>query len=276
MKRSTIIFSAVAACLSLSAVVTIAQFRGGGRSRSADRSEYATWELEKGFEKDVFTFARIQYDSSGYARRGRNWDNDYPDCDWNFSIRLKELTSFHVDPNGKVLRLTDPELPDYPFVFMSNVGNMALSDLEVESLREYLLNGGFLMADDFWAPGGWRHVYQEMKRVFPDREPRELEAGHEIFHMVYDLKGVPQVPSIRAWQRGYAFEYWHGDPEGDEGPHFWGYFNDAGHLMAIMCHNNDIGDGWEREGENKDYFEQYSVRVSYPLGINIVTYAMTH
>ena len=46
--------------------------------------------------------------------------------------------------------------------------------------------------------------------------------------------------------------------------------------MALFCHNNDIGDGWEREGENLEYFRNYSERVSYPLGINIVTYAMTH
>ena len=46
--------------------------------------------------------------------------------------------------------------------------------------------------------------------------------------------------------------------------------------MALLCHNNDIADGWEREGENRQYFLDYSERVSYPLGINIITYAMTH
>jgi hypothetical protein len=60
------------------------------------------------------------------VRRGRNWDNDFPDCDWNFSARLHELTSLDVDPNGKVVRLTDPELFDYPFLYMSNVGAMVL------------------------------------------------------------------------------------------------------------------------------------------------------
>lgn len=263
---------------SLFAVISAAQFqRGfmGGRGPVANRNDYPTWTLDKGFEEDVFTFARIQYDSMQY-RPGRQWDNDFPDCDWNFSARLQELTSMKVDPNGKVLRFTDPDLCDYPFIFMSNVNEMILSRQDAEALRNYLLHGGFMMADDFWAPGGWRHVYSEMKRVFPDREPRELGPEHEIFHLVYDLKGVPQVPSIRAWQRGQTFEYWHGDPEGDEAPHFWGFFDDSNRLMALLCHNNDIGDGWEREGESPEYFKEYSVRVSYPLGINIVTYAMTH
>ena len=57
---------------------------------------------------------------------------------------------------------------------MSNPQGMALSDEEVAGLRRYLLNGGFLMLDDFWAPAAWRHIREEMARVFPDRAPRAL------------------------------------------------------------------------------------------------------
>jgi hypothetical protein len=249
----------------------------GGRNAPPDRGDYPTWEYPSDFRHDVFTFVRIQYDSGRGGRGfGDHWRNDYPDCDWNFSFRLQQLTALAVDPNGKVLKLTDPELFDHPFIYMSNVQNMDLSDAEVESLRGYLLKGGFLMADDFWAPAAWRHVRSVMQRVFPDRSPRELTLDHEIFHIVYDLKQLPQVPSIHAWRQGYKFEYWHGDPEGDEDPHFYGMFDDRGRLMALLCHNNDIGDGWEREGEEKEYFQQFSEKWSYPLGINIVTYAMTH
>ncbi len=233
------------------------------------------WEVDPAFQDDCFTFVRIEYGSSG-RRGGGGWSNDYPDGDWNFSYRLQELTSMKVDPNGRVLRLTDPELYDFPFIYMSNVQGMYLSSAEAACLRKYLLNGGFLMADDFWTPRAWRHVKREMTTVFPGRKPRELTLDHEIFHLVYDLKEMPRVPSIFAWRDGHMFEYWHGDPEGDEDSHFQGYFDDNGRLMALFCHNNDIGDGWEREGENHEYFEKFSVKVSYPLGINIVTYAMTH
>lgn len=204
------------------------------------------------------------------------WDNDYPDCDWNFSTRLHELTSIRVDPNGKVLKLSDPEIFDHPFLFMSNANQIALSPEEAKAFRRYLLNGGFVMIDDFWAPRAFEHIVEEMKQVFPDRQPRELPSTHPIFSLVYRLKGVPQVPSVHAWRQGDLFEYWHGDPEGDEAPHFWGYFDDDQRLVALLCHNNDIGDGWEREGENEEYFHQYSERVSYPLGINIIVYALTH
>lgn len=245
------------------------------RFRQASRDDYPTWNNAPGFERDVFTFARVQYDSGGY-RGGGGWRNDFPDCDWNFSARLQELTTFRVDPNGVVVRLTDPELFKHPLIYMSNPNSLVLTEREVLGLRRYLLNGGFLLVDDFWTRGAWQQVRSQIKRVFPDRDPVELPRDHEIFHIVYELKGRLQVPSIFAWQQGDTFEYWHGDPEGDEDPHFWGLQSDDGHLMALFCHNNDIGDGWEREGENSDYFKQYSERVSYPLGINIVTYVMTH
>lgn len=249
------------------------------RSRTppqSNRDAYPTWSIPAPFKHDVFTFVRIQYDSGGGFRRGSTWDNDYPDCDLNFSLRLQQLTSLQVDPTGRVLRLTDPALFDYPFIYMSNIGGMKLSKDEVAALRRYLLTGGFLMADDFWAPASWRNVQSQMKAVFPDREPRELHDDHPIFHIVFDLEKKPQVPSIFAWRQGHTFEYWHGDPQGDEDPHFWGIFDDHDRLMALLCHNNDIGDGWEREGEDREYFRLYSERVSYPLGINIIFYAMTH
>ena len=248
--------------------------RYGRRGRTFDRSDFPMWESNPSFEHDTFTFARIRFDSYG---GGGGWSNDYPDSDLNFSFRLQQLTSMQVDPNGKVLRLTDPELGDYPFIFMSNVQRMSLSNAEVEALRIYLRNGGFLMADDFWTPSAWRHVKAEMRRVFPNLEPRELTIDHEIFHLVYDFKEIPRVLSIKAWERGLTYEDWHGSYEGqDKDPHFQGYFDEDGRMMAIFCHNSDVGDGWEREGEHREFFKNYSVKVSYPLGINIVTYAMTH
>jgi hypothetical protein len=275
--RRLLILLLTAAGVATIAATVAAQWSGGrgGRRRAVSREEYPTWEINRDFKHDVFTFVRIQYSGPSSVVDGR-WDNDYPDADWNLSYRLQELTSLKVDPHGKVLRLTDPELFDYPFIFMIGVGDLVFREDEVEALRRYLLHGGFLMVDDFWAPQEWQHVYGQMKRVFPDREPRELTLDHPIFHLVYDLKAMPQVPSIQAWSRGWDFEYWHGDPQGDTRPHFQGFFDDRGRLMALLCHNNDICDGWEREGENAEYFAQYSERWSYPLGINIVTYAMSY
>ena len=256
-----------------------AQFGGqfGGRERPLPpRSDFPMWKVDSGFESDTFTFARIKYSSrSGYGW-GNRWTNDYPDSDWNFSYRLHQMTTLAVDPDGKVLELTDPELFNYPFVFMNGVGSLDFSDAEAECLRRYLLNGGFMMVDDFWGEEEWANMKRQMKRVFPNREPVDLPLSHPIFHLVYDLKEKPQVPDIRTWRSGSNFEYRHGGPYGDQLPHFQAYHDDHGHIVALLCHNNDLGDGWEREGENHEYFEKFSVPWSYPMGINIITYAMTH
>jgi hypothetical protein len=244
--------------------------------RRPARGDFPTWDLEPEFNRDVFTFVRVEYDSFGPFGWWDRWDNDYPDGDWNFSHRLQELTSLVVDPESKVIRLTDPKLFEYPFIYMAGVQTMILSRSERVALRRYLLNGGFLMMDDFWAIEAWINVSREMRAVFPDREPTELSLSHPIFHIVFDLPELPQVVDIRTWREGLTYEHWHGPAEGDVAPHFWAYFDDNERMVALLCHNNDLGDGWEREGENFEYFRQFSERYSYPMGINIVTYAMTH
>ena len=259
--------------------VSVAQrdrWRGGDR-RPPDRSEYPTWEVNPEFADDVFTFVRIQYDSRGGYGRGRGgnrWQNDYPDSDWNFSFRLQQLTALKVDPNGKVLRLTDPKLLDYPFLYMNGVGGMYLNEEEAMALRRYLTNGGFLMLDDFWGDWEWQVVTEQLSRAVPEWQPRELPLNHEIFHAVYDLKKRPQVPSIRHWRSGRTYED-HG-PGSDRGPNYQGIFDDDGRLAVLLCHNNDLGDGWEREGEDPEYFREYAVKWSYPMGMNIIFYVMTH
>jgi hypothetical protein len=293
--RKKIIFIII---IALAVTIIIAQgrmrqmndFRTGRRSRnlssyrqrgmqprlSTSRSDYPMWEISPGFDNDVFTFVRIQYDSYGSFGGWNRWDNDHPDGDWNFSFRLQQLTSMEVAPNSLVLRLTDPELVDYPFVYMSGVQHMILSSSEQASLRKYLLNGGFIMIDDFWNPEGWANVLGNMRGVFPDQEPIELSLNHPIFHIIFDMKELPQVTDIQTWVQGDNFEYHHGWSGRDESPHFWAYFDARGRMMALLCHNNDLGDGWEREGENKEYFHQYSERYSYPMGINIIFYVMSH
>jgi hypothetical protein len=270
---------------------SLAQWRRGrGRDRrdrdwdDDDRAGVPMWENDAGFKDDVFTFVRIQYDSwggRGWGRRGRgggSWATDYPDSDFNFSYRLQQLTSLKVNPNPVILRLTDEELFDYPFIYMIEPGSLIFSEEEVRALRKYCFNGGFLMVDDFWGDYEWQNFYEQIKRVFHDREPEELDIRHEIFRCVYRLKEKPQVPSINhaiyGRDSGITWEPNHG---GDSRTvHFKAINDDKGRMMVLICHNTDLGDGWEREGEDEWYFHEFAENKSYPMGINIVTYAMTH
>lgn len=258
--------------------VGVAQFRSRSSGREyrpefVDRGDVPEWENDNRFKSDVFTFVRVRY-SSGYGgyRRGGDWRTDFPDSDLNFSFRLHELTALEVDPHGKILELTDDAIFDYPFMYLIEPGRLEFDEAEVKNLRKYLLNGGFLMVDDFWGEDEWANFYSEIKRVFPDREPIELPLEHEIFHCVYDLKKKPQIPSIHGWYAGRTDD----GRRGAETPHYKGIFDDKGRMMSIICHNTDVGDGWEREGMDTGYFKEFSEKWSYPLGINILTYAMTH
>lgn len=272
------------AALAVAATATLAQ-RYYDRF---DRGDVPDWQLDKEFSQDAFTFVRIQYSSGyggrrgggrgygrGYGPGGGSWATDFPDSDLNFSWRVHQLTSLNVNPTPIVLELTDPELVNYPFIYLLEPGRLVFDDAEVEALRRYLLNGGFLMVDDFWGEEEWYNFYYEIKRVFPDREPVELPLSHPIFHAVFDLKEKPQIPSIDAALAGRSQGITWERPDAEE-VHYKAIYDDKGRMMAIICHNTDLGDGWEREGEDEWYFHEFSEKKAYPLGINIVFYAMTH
>jgi hypothetical protein len=267
--------------LGLTLVGTLfAQRSRSSRRAPPERSPPPERPIDPQFKQDVFTFVRIQYDSSSTWYGYQKWTIDYPDADLNLSSRLQQLTSMKVDPSGRVLRLTDPELFDYPFIYIVEPGDLYFSEDEVKALRRYLLSGGFLMVDDFWGEREWENFYLEIKRVFPEREPEELRLDHPIFHCVFDLKEKPQIPNVGLGTQslipghpayGVTWERPDARPA-----HYKALFDDRGRMMAIICHNTDLGDGWEREGDNELYFREFSEKKAYPLGINILFYAMTH
>ena len=242
-----------------------------------DRRGVPEWEVDKAFAHDIFTFARVRYQSSAYGRGG-GWATDFPDSDLNFSLRLRQLTSLHVNPNPIVVDLVDPNLFDYPFIYLVEPGRLTFREPEVTALRRYLLNGGFMMVDDFWGNWEWQNFQREIERVFPNRPIEDVPLSHEIFHCVYDLKEKPQVPAIHTAlygrSQGITWEPRH-DSDTSE-VHYRAISDEADRIMVFICHNTDLGDGWEREGEEQWYFEEFSVKKAYPMGINIVTYAMTH
>lgn len=241
------------------------------------------WTNPKRFEKDVFTFVRVRYDQGGFGfggfgrGGGRGWTTDTPDSDLNLSYRLQQMTSMKVNPDGRFIRLTDPELVDYPFVYIVEPGRLSFSDREVVALRKYLLNGGFLMLDDFWGDSAWANVANELKKVFPERNFTDLPLEHSLYHCVFEIKAKGQVPNVDTGSNSrYTGVTWENHDGDTRTVHHRAIFDDKSRIMVLATHNTDNGDGWEREGEDDYYFHNFSEKIAYPLGINIVFYVMTH
>jgi hypothetical protein len=240
--------------------------------------EMPSWTNPPAFSKELFTFARVRYDKNPFAMRNRRaggWTTDLPDCDINLSHRLQQMTAMRVEADGRIIRLTDPELVNYPFLFISAPGALHVTEDEATALRKHLLNGGFLLMDDFWGEQEWENCEEALRTVFPDRKFFELPLTHPLYHGVFEISAKHQNANvnmgIRSERTGVTWE-------GEDGRevHHRGIADDQGRLMVLALHNTDTADGWEREGENDYYFHNFSEKIAFPLGINIIYYTMTH
>ncbi len=226
-----------------------------------------------------FTFCRLRYVRTRREQRGQGWRTDYPNGDRNLTTRLSQLTPTPISgwldgrPGFAVLRATDPELFQCPFLFSSDVGTATFSEEEVANLREYVLKGGFLWADDFWGSPAWSHWMSQITRVFPEFQIEDLSLEHPLFSIVYQVETIPQIPSIQYWRQSGGRTSELGARSAT--PRLRAIRDETGRILVLMSHNTDIADGWEREGEDYAFFAQFSPD-AYALGINILIWTMTH
>lgn len=239
------------------------------------------WAKEADFDGS-FLYCRGFFTSVTGEPGGQGWSTDYPGADNNFSVRLMELTTVHVklnpnrQPNYAVVSLDDPLLFHCPMLFMEDVGTAEFSEDEVKNLREFFLKGGVLWVDDYWGSYAWERWAQQIGRVLPSGEFPifDIPTTHPIMRTLYDVKEIPQVCSIQYWNPRYPNQTSERGRDSAE-VHFRGIQDSRGRLMVIMSHNTDIADTWEREGENREYFERFSP-AGYAIGANVVLYVMTH
>jgi hypothetical protein len=228
-----------------------------------------------------FNFCRGVYTSGRREAGGQGWSTDYPDAELNFSIRLSELTKTRVakDNEGEadhvVVRLTDDLVYQCPYVHMEDVGTASFTEGEVLALRAYLLKGGFVWVDDFWGTYAWSNWVSQLARVLPPAEFPivDIPAGHAVMKTMFEVKEIPQIPSIQFWRTS-------GGGISERGrdsavPTMRAVLDKHGNIMVLMTHNTDISDAWEREGEDPRFFYSFSPD-GYAVGINVVLYAMTH
>src|SRR5689334_7157980 len=112
-------------------------------------------------EGTEFTFARLMYPPApggrfgrGYGYRGFNWTEgnsiwtqDYPRADRHFMLALRRLTRLHARSVEQPVNLDEGAVYDWPWLYAVQTGHWQLTDAQAASMREYLLRGGFFMAD---------------------------------------------------------------------------------------------------------------------------------
>ncbi|MCM3879389.1 MAG: DUF4159 domain-containing protein [Vicinamibacterales bacterium] len=264
---------ALLAFVLLIAAGSYAQRRGGGGYSGIRRPEPNSFT-------GSFTFCRIAF-RTAYGGYGGGWGVDYPRADQNLPIRLSELTKAAVNfdesgtPQYLVIQATEPELFKCPFVAVTNHGRAYFGPEEVAALRAYLQKGGFLWADDAWGTAAWDHWEAEIRKVLPaaDYPLVDLPLNHSIFHTLFDVKRIPQIPNIGFYQgsggqtseRGYDSEH----------ARAVAILDSQGRVLVLTTHNTDFGDAYERESDDPSYFYKFSVE-GYAVGINVLLYAMTH
>jgi Domain of unknown function (DUF4159) len=233
-----------------------------------------------GFHDGALTHCKIMYRSNRSEANGMGWATDYPYAAINLLTRVKELTKATVsmdrveqEPNYWVVRLTDDALFECPFTMATDVGTASFRPEEAARLRQYLLKGGFLWVDDFWGTAAWDQWSNEMRKVLPEYSIEDVPAEHPIRHTMFDVATVPQVTSINFWRRsgGATSERGSDSPQAN----LRMIADKRGRIMVLMTHNTDIGDSWEREGEDHEYFLQFSPQ-GYALGIDVVLYMLSH
>jgi hypothetical protein len=262
--------------------------------------EYPAWEynnfpLPKDYKvPGEWTFARLMYptthlvfDWQSRDPKARfdwhfgtsNWTIDYPRSDRHLSLAIRRLTRIDGKSAEQPINLEqDDDVFNYPWLYAVEVGHWELTDQMVAKFREYLDRGGFFMCDDFHGTDEWNVFLSGIKRVLPDSVIVDIPDKDPIFHTVYDLDERYQVPGMQYVQTKTLCEKcpgnWMNPGYGGETPHFRGIYDNKGRLIAVMSHNNDLGDSWENADE-PTYPARFSA-LGVRIGVNYIIYAMTH
>lgn len=178
------------------------------------------------FAPPSYKIAKLKYNGGGdwYANK-TSLPNLIRFCNQNIgtNIALEE----------DVVEAGSPDVFNYPFIHLTGHGNIVFSNQEAENLRNYLLAGGFLHADDNF--GLDKFFRREMKKVFPELEFVELPFSHPIYHQAYTFdKGLPKVHEHEGKApQGFGLIY-------------------KGRLVCFYTYECDLGNGWEDQDVYND------------------------
>ncbi|HKE22921.1 MAG TPA: DUF4159 domain-containing protein [Bryobacteraceae bacterium] len=231
-------------------------------------------------ERTEWAFARLMFPPgplNGYYGRDGDWhtgyslwSQDFPRADRHFSLAVRRLTRIHVRSVEQLVNLEEGDAYDWPWLYAVQVGEWGLTDSQGQLLREYLLRGGFFMADDFHGDAEWREFESRIKKVLPEYPIKDVPDDDPIFHNVYDLAEKYQIPGEAHLRAGYKTQ----GGANAKGAHWRAIYDDKGRILVAISYNSDVGDAWEWADE-KHYPERFS-DLAIRLGVNYIVYAMTH
>jgi hypothetical protein len=191
--------------------------------------------------------ARLKYNGGGdwYANK-TSLPNLINFCNRQLSLNLAT--------EEEVVEVGSSELFNFPFIHLTGHGNIVLSEQEAKNLRNYLIAGGFLHADDNY--GLDKFFRKEMKKVFPELNFVELPFNHPIYHQAFQFtNGLPKV-----------HEHDNKPPQG------FGLIYE-GRLVCFYSYECDLGNGWE---DQEIYNDPEATRTkALQMGANIIQYAFT-
>jgi len=194
-----------------------------------------------------FSVARVHYGGGG------DWYSD-PSSIPNLLTYLEKNTPVSTVDEDIHIKLTDKDIYQYPYLYLTGHGNIRLTENEVISLRSILMNNGFLHADDNY--GLDASFRRELKRVFPNKELVPLPNDHPIFHNYFSFpNGLPKVHEHD------------GKP-----PQALALFEED-RMIVLYTYESDLGDGWEDASVHED---PWPVReAALKMGVNIIYYSLT-
>ncbi len=165
----------------------------------------------------------------------------------------KELLT-NISSDIGTVEVSSPEIFNYPFIHLTGHGNIIFSDQEAINIRNYLIGGGFLHADDNYGLDKFFRV--AMKKVFPELELIELPYNHPIYHQKFEFSaGVPKIHEHEGKPaKGYGL--------------FW-----EGRLVCYYTYETDLGDGWENPEVHRDPEEVHIKALK--MGANIIQFVFT-
>ena len=204
-----------------------------------------------------FIAARWHFGTNGWFHHF-GWAHNYPSSDQNLNQFITKTTRINLDRMSyRIVELGSDEVFDYPFAYVSEPGEMELTDQEIRNLREFVDRGGFILMDDFDGLRQWDNMRANVRKAFPDRDFVQLRIDHKLFNVPFEMEDLaamdPYVPGGRS--------------------RYMGMLNDRGEIAIVACHNNDLANFW-------DWIDQGRMPLkpsadAFRVGVNAVMHAFT-